>query len=71
MDAAVANAVRFLGVTIEEAADLASANSARLLGLDRRKGSIAAGMDADLVVLDDALQVRGTLVEGAWVWGPT
>jgi N-acetylglucosamine-6-phosphate deacetylase len=70
MDAALANAVRFLGVTPQEAAVLASANPARLLGLGRRKGSIAAGMDADLVVLDDELRVCGTLVEGAWVWGP-
>jgi N-acetylglucosamine-6-phosphate deacetylase len=67
MDAAVRNAVRFLGLTVEEAVALASTNPARLLGLGDRKGAIAPGMDADLVVLDDALNVRATMIGGAWV----
>lgn len=70
MDVAVANSVRFLGLTMEEAAVLASTNPARLLGIDERKGAVAPGMDADLVVLDDELQVCGTLVGGDWVCGP-
>ncbi len=70
MDAAVRNAVRFLGVTVAEASALASGNPARMLGLADRKGAVAAGFDADLVVLDDDLHVRGTLVAGDWVLGP-
>jgi N-acetylglucosamine-6-phosphate deacetylase len=70
MDAAVRNAVRFLGVTVEQASALASANPARVVGLADRKGAVAAGYDADLVVLDDELRVRGTLVAGDWVLGP-
>jgi N-acetylglucosamine-6-phosphate deacetylase len=70
MDAAVANAVRFLALTVEEAVSLASANPARMLGLSQRKGAIAPGMDADLVVLDSELSARGTLIAGEWVFGP-
>jgi N-acetylglucosamine-6-phosphate deacetylase len=70
MEAAVRNAVRFLGITVQDAVALASANPARLLGLERRKGTIAAGLDADLAVLDDDLRVCATLVEGEWVSGP-
>jgi N-acetylglucosamine-6-phosphate deacetylase len=70
MGAAVRNAVRFLGITVEDAVALASANPAKLLGLEGRKGAIAAGGDADLVVLDEDLWVRGTLVAGEWVNGP-
>jgi N-acetylglucosamine-6-phosphate deacetylase len=70
MDAAVRNAVRVLGIPIEEAVLISSTNSARLLGLHGRKGSIAAGLDADLVVLDEQLGVEATMVAGRWVAGP-
>jgi N-acetylglucosamine-6-phosphate deacetylase len=70
MDAAVQNAVRVLGIPIDEAVLISSTNSARLLGLHGRKGSIAAGLDADLVVLDEQLRVEATMVAGRWVAGP-
>jgi N-acetylglucosamine-6-phosphate deacetylase len=70
MDLAVRNAVRFLGISVPEAVTLASANPARLLGLDDRKGAIAAGMDADLLVLGEDLLCRATMVGGTWVSGP-
>jgi allantoinase len=43
---------RTRGVTLSQLADWMSATTARLVGLDGRKGSIAAGKDADLVVWD-------------------
>jgi N-acetylglucosamine-6-phosphate deacetylase len=70
MDAAVSNAIRFLGISLEQAAVLASGNPARLLQIDHRKGAIAPGFDADLTILDDDLRACGTLVAGEWVYGP-
>jgi N-acetylglucosamine-6-phosphate deacetylase len=70
MEAAVQNAVRLMGVPIDEAVLMASTNSARLLGLHRQKGTIAAGLDADLVVLNERLAVDATMVAGCWVAGP-
>jgi N-acetylglucosamine-6-phosphate deacetylase len=70
MDAAVRNAVRLMGLSVEEAVALATANPARVLGIQERKGAIAAGMDADLVVLDEQLAVRATLIGGVWSQGP-
>jgi N-acetylglucosamine-6-phosphate deacetylase len=70
MEAAVQNAVRALGISVEHAVPLASTNSARLLGLQRRKGAIAAGLDADLVVLNESLAVEATMVAGRWVTDP-
>jgi len=67
MDGALRNAVRFLRVPVVDASAMASGNPARVLGIDRRKGAIAAGLDADLVVLDDSLRVCATMVEGGWV----
>jgi N-acetylglucosamine-6-phosphate deacetylase len=69
MDEAVRGAVRMLGLTVEDAVGLASANPARLLGLADRKGSIAPGLDADLIVLDQDLHVCAAIVAGEWVHG--
>lgn len=70
MEAAVQNAVRFLGISVEEAVAMASTNSARLLGLGDRKGAIKPGFDADLLVLDEQLAVQATMVAGHWLLGP-
>jgi N-acetylglucosamine-6-phosphate deacetylase len=43
---------------------MASTNLARVLGLGGRKGLIAPGYDADLILLDDQLMVSETWVGG-------
>jgi N-acetylglucosamine-6-phosphate deacetylase len=43
---------------------MASTVPARILGLDGRKGRIAPGYDADLVALDEELEVVMTWVGG-------
>lgn len=64
MDRAVRNMVNLVGVDLPTAVAMASLHPARLHGLAERKGKLAAGMDADLVLLDRDLQVQATLVEG-------
>lgn len=67
MDAAVQNAIRFLRTPIEDAVLMSSTNSAQLLGLEKRKGAIAEGLDADLLVLDEQFAVEATMIAGRWV----
>lgn len=64
MATAVRNAVQLLGLPLEEAARMASRYPARFLNVDDRLGEIAPGYQADLVLLDDALQVRATWIAG-------
>jgi N-acetylglucosamine-6-phosphate deacetylase len=64
MATAVRNTVHLLGLGIAEAARMASEYPAAFLGLDRELGLIAPGYRANLVLLDDALQVRRTWIEG-------
>ena len=64
---ALKNLVRFTGESVERVLPLLTANPARLIGLEG-KGAIAPGMDADLVVLDHALDVRATYAAGQKVW---
>ena len=58
----LANLASIAGLT--KAARMASANPARTVGVDDRKGSLEAGYDADLVVLSPELDVRMTFVRG-------
>jgi len=57
------NAVNKFGKSIAEASALCSRSPAQVLGL-RRKGYLAPGMDADIIVLDQALNLRVTIVGG-------
>ena len=68
-DAALRNLMAFTGRPMEELLPALTENPARLIGVFDRKGSIADGKDADLVVLDGEDRVelvfcRGQLLEG-------
>jgi len=67
MDRAVRNVIALAGVSAAEALRAASETPASVLGL-ARKGRLAPGCDADLVLLDRKLHVRGTFVSGRAVF---
>ncbi len=56
--------MRSLGISEVELSRVASLNPARLLGIDRECGSIEVGKRADLVALNEAGEVKLTLVGG-------
>lgn len=64
MATAVRNTVALLGVPLEEAARMASTYPAEFLGLGNQYGRIAPGFHADLVAIDDELQVITTWIGG-------
>jgi N-acetylglucosamine-6-phosphate deacetylase len=57
------NAVQRFGRSIVEASILCSRTPARVLGL-KSKGYLAAGMDADIIILDSDLALKATLAGG-------
>ena len=59
----IADAVRIEGLKTEEAVSVATVNIANVLKLSS-KGRIAAGMDADLVLLDKDFNVRHVIAMG-------
>ena len=67
MDRAVRRAVVDLGLPIAAAIAAAAAVPARVLGLDERHGSIRVGACADLVVLDESLEVEAVMSGGRWI----
>jgi N-acetylglucosamine-6-phosphate deacetylase len=64
MASAVRNAVRLLGLDLADASRMASGNPAAFLGLEHETGRIARGCFADLMLLDDDLQVLETWIHG-------
>ncbi|MBT3371658.1 MAG: N-acetylglucosamine-6-phosphate deacetylase [Rhodospirillaceae bacterium] len=64
MATAVRNTVNLLEQTLEEALRMASLYPAEFLGLAHERGRIAPGYRADLVQLDDDLNVRRTWIGG-------
>jgi N-acetylglucosamine-6-phosphate deacetylase len=66
MAGAVRNAVKLLGLDLATALHMGSRNPAAFLGL-KNSGRIAAGQRANLVLLDEKLQVQGTWIDGVGV----
>jgi beta-aspartyl-dipeptidase (metallo-type) len=57
------------GLSLERALPSVTSTPAEILKL-RRKGRLAPGMDADVVLLDRELGIRHVMAAGEWRWGP-
>lgn len=64
LDRALRNIVA-LEVPLADALRMLTANPAKLVGLEGRKGSLRLGADADIVLLDSALRIRRVIARGA------
>jgi len=64
MNNAVKNMINHTGIGIKDAVLMASYNPAKLLRIDNKKGNIQVGMDADIAIIDENINVYMTIVEG-------
>jgi N-acetylglucosamine-6-phosphate deacetylase len=64
MNKNVANIVNLVGYSLSDALKVAALNPAKLIGVADRKGSLEAGKDADLVIIDDEVNMYLTMVQG-------
>ena len=58
------NFLDFTDCSLEAAVSATASNPAKVLGIDDRKGTLAVGKDADLVVLDQDRSVWATIIGG-------
>ena len=65
---AVKNSVKKCGLMLTDAIKMLTINPARLLNIARRKGKIAVGMDADIVIFDKDFNVKTTIINGNIVY---
>jgi N-acetylglucosamine-6-phosphate deacetylase len=68
MEAAIRNTMAFTGASIQEAVAMATRVPAEALGISNRKGCLRPGMDADISIFDEEMNVRLTMVLGQPVY---
>ncbi|MFC8687098.1 N-acetylglucosamine-6-phosphate deacetylase [Brevibacillus porteri] len=68
LNRAVGNMVTLSGVSLPDAVEMASLTPASILGFGDRKGRLAAGYDADIIVLNEQFDVTMTFVAGKEVY---
>jgi N-acetylglucosamine-6-phosphate deacetylase len=69
MDRLIRTLVQKAEIPLEDAIRMASETPSKIMGVYDRKGSLQRGKDADLMILDDNLNVRGVWAMGKLVDG--
>ena len=67
-DRLVRTMVQVAGCTMPDAVKMITENPARIMGISDRKGSLKKGMDADIVVFDDNINIKNTVIAGKIVY---
>lgn len=68
MDRLVRNMYKLAEVKLTDAVKMATLTPARIIGIDDKKGSITPGKDADIVLFDDGINVKMTIIGGNTVY---
>ena len=63
-DRCVRTMVQLAGVPLAHAVQMMTSTPARICKVDRSKGSLTVGKDADVVIFDDNIQVKTTIING-------
>ena len=71
MDRLIRTLVHGAEIPLEDAIRMASETPAKIMGVYDRKGSLARGKDADLIILDKDLNLRQVWAMGKLVEAPT
>ena len=69
MDRLIKTMVRVVDVPLQDAVRMASETPARIMGIYDRKGSLQRGKDADVLLLDGDINLRGVYSMGEFVKG--
>ena len=67
-DRLVRTVVKLAGVPLADAVRMMTLTPAKIIGFDKSKGSLAAGKDADIVIFDDNIKIKATMVKGRTIY---
>lgn len=67
-DRLVRNMIRLADVSMIDAVRMMSSTPARIVGVSDRKGAIAQGKDADIVIFDENINIETTIIGGNVVY---
>ena len=64
MDRLIRTMVQKVGIPLEDACRMASETPARIIGVDKRKGTLEKGKDADIMMFDTELNLKCVIAMG-------
>lgn len=67
-DRLVRNMIQLAEVPLHEAVKMASTTPATIMGVNNRKGSLIAGKDADILIFDNNINIKKTIIMGKVVY---
>jgi N-acetylglucosamine-6-phosphate deacetylase len=67
-DRLVRNMVTLAGADLTEAVQMITTTPARIMGIHDKKGSLAIGKDADIVIFDEQITIKATIVNGTAIY---
>lgn len=67
-DRLVRTMVQVAGCSVPDAVRMITENPARIMGISDKKGAFKHGMDADVVIFDENVNVKTTIVEGKVIY---
>lgn len=67
-DRLVRNMVSLAGIPLADAVRMAASTPANIMGVAGRKGSLIEGKDADIVIFDEDIRIRKTIVGGKIIY---
>ena len=67
-DRLVRTMLRVPGVSLTDAIRMMTLTPARIIGVDRHKGSLEVGKDADMVIFDEDITIKNTIIGGRVVY---
>ncbi len=56
------------GVSLQEAVRMMTLVPARIMKIDKQKGSVALGKDGDVIIFDDDIKIETTIIKGKVVF---
>lgn len=68
-DRCVRTMYKLAKVKLEDAVRMMTYNPAKIMGIEDRKGTLAPGMDADVVIFDDDVNIKAVITAGKQVVG--
>ena len=67
-DRLVRTMVQIAGCSMPDAIRMITENPAKVMGISDKKGSLVAGMDADVVIFDKNINIKNTIIGGRIVY---
>jgi N-acetylglucosamine-6-phosphate deacetylase len=67
-DRLVRNMIKLADVPLVEAVRMMTGTPAEIIGVADRKGSLVKGKDADIVIFDDYIDIKATIIKGQTVY---